>query len=455
MGNPILTFTNWIWGYPMLIWLVGGGIFLSFRIHMIQFTKLGFILKETIVKSVKGKDTSAAGKKVSGYKAVTGALASTLGAGSIIGAGMAVGYGGPGGVFWLLFAGLVAASIKYCEVVFAMRYREAGENGWIGGPQYYLTKATGWKWIGIVYAICSILTLFLAAPAQIGSIVDTLGAFHIPKIPTTVVVTLAAGMIVLGGMSRLLEFTEKIVPIMSVLYVVGGIVVILLNITALPSVVVSIFRYAFTGRAAFGGFGGATLVMCIRWGVCRGMYATDAGGGATTITHVEADVNHPVQQGMWGVFEVLSTVIICSITCLVILTTGVWETNSDVATLTLSGFQAGIGKAAGGFIVTVSLLLFCFTTAVAQILFGCSQMVKLFGNHAAVWGKYVFLAFMFVGGIIGISTIINYVDFISIPLTFVNMLVIYLKSGEIKKLTEEYFKDTDRWTHEMWGPWKK
>ena len=453
--NPILAFTNWVWGYPMLIWLVGGGIFLSFKIHMIQFTKLGFIMKQTIIKSIKGEDATSDGEKVSGYKAVTGALASTLGAGSIVGAAMAVGYGGPGGVFWLLVAGLVACSIKYSEVVIAMKHRERGKNEWIGGPQYYLTKATGWKWIGVVYAVCCIICLFLAASAQIGSIVDTLGALKVPKIPATVVITLAAGLIVLGGMSRLLDFTEKIVPVMSIMYVVGGILVILLNIQALPGAFASIFRYAFTGRAAFGGFGGATLAMCIRWGVCRGIYSTDAGVGVTTITHVAADVNHPAQQGLWGIFEVVSTIAICLITCLVILVTGVWETNSSAATLTLAGFQAGIGKAAGGFIVTVALLLFCFTTAVAQTLFGCGQMVKLFGNHASVWGKYVFLGLMFVGGIVGISTIINYVDFMSALLIFINMLGIYMRSNEIKEVTEEYFKNPERWEHEMWEPWKK
>ena len=420
MSNPILTFTNWVWGYPMLIWLVGGGIFLSFRYKFIQFTKLGFVLKNTIVKAFKGGEINSDGNKISGYKAVTGALASTLGAGNIVGTAIAIGYGGPGGVFWLWLTGLFACVIKYSEVVLGMKYRQRDKEGkWFGGPQYYLPKATGWKWIGFAYAISCAFCLFLAASAQIGSVVDTVETIHIPRIVSTAVLIIAAALIVLGGLTRLLSFTEKIVPVMSVIYMAAGLVVIVLNAKELPAAFASIFQYAFTGRAAVGGFGGATLAMCIRWGVCRGVYSNDSGTGVTTITHAAADVNHPVQQGMWGIFEVFfDTIVVCSVTCLVILTTGVWQTDASVSTLTIAGFQKALGPVAGGFIVSLSLTLFCFTTAVAQTLFGCDQLVKIFGEKAGTWGKYVYLGLMFIGGMVGISALINYVDFGSFLIIF-------------------------------------
>ena len=237
MSNPILTFTNWVWGYPMLIWLVGGGIFLSFRYKFIQFTKLGFVLKNTIVKAFKGGEINSDGNKISGYKAVTGALASTLGAGNIVGTAIAIGYGGPGGVFWLWLTGLFACVIKYSEVVLGMKYRQRDKEGkWFGGPQYYLPKATGWKWIGFAYAISCAFCLFLAASAQIGSVVDTVETIHIPRIVSTAVLIIAAALIVLGGLTRLLSFTEKIVPVMSVIYMAAGLVVIVLNAKELSEV---------------------------------------------------------------------------------------------------------------------------------------------------------------------------------------------------------------------------
>lgn len=454
MNNPILVFTNWVWGYPMLVFLVGGGIFLSFRYRFIQFRKLGFILKNTIGKAFKG-DGKTGKDHISGYKAVTGALASTLGAGNIVGTALAIGYGGPGGVFWLWLTGLFACVLKYSEVVLGMKYREKNKDGeWVGGPQYYLSKATGWKWISFVYALCCAFSLFLAASAQIGSVVDTIETIHVPRLAATVILISGVALIVLGGMNRLLSFTEKIVPVMSIFYIISGLAVILLNIKQLPSAFISIFQYAFTGRAAVGGFGGATLAMCIRWGVCRGIYSNDSGTGVTTITHSAAEANHPVQQGMWGIFEVFfDTIVVCSVTSFAILVTGVWKTDAAVSALTIAAFQKALGPVTGGVVVSLSLTLFCFTTAVAQTLFGCDQLIKLFGEKAGIWGKYVYLGLMFVGGMVGISTLISYVDFSTFLVILLNMTGVYLCHGEVKKLTEEYFSDTKKWETVKWQKW--
>lgn len=452
MSNPILDFTNWVWGYPMLIWLVGGGIFLSFRLKFIQFTKLGFILKNTIGKAFSGREKGS--DRISGFKAVTGALASTLGAGNIVGTALAIGYGGPGGVFWLWLTGFFACMVKYSEVVLSMKYRHRKKGLWYGGPQYYLSEATGWKWLGVAYAFFATITLFIAASAQIGAVVDTLEVIHIPRTAATVVLIAAAAVIVIGGLTRLLGFTEKIVPAMSVIYIVGGLAVIALNIQELPEAFLSIFRYAFTGRAAVGGFAGATAASCIRWGVARGIYSNDAGTGVTTITHAAADVNHPVQQGMWGVFEVFfDTIVVCSITCFAILTTGVWTTDAPTSVYTITAFQQSLGPAVGGFIVSVSLTLFCFTTAVAQTMFGCDQLVKLFGEKVRVAGRYAFLALMFVGGLVGIGALINYLDFFVAIYIALNMTGVYWCNGQIKALTEEYFANPKRWETERWQPY--
>jgi AGCS family alanine or glycine:cation symporter len=450
--KAILAFTNWVWGIPMLIWLVGGGIFLTFRLHFMQFCKLGYILKYTIGRSFGNKKDK---NMISGFKAVTGALASTLGAGNIVGTAMAIAYGGPGGVFWLWMTGLFACAIKYSEVTLAMKYRHKDNNGnWEGGPQYYLSAATGWKWLGVAYAISCAFCLFLAASAQVGAGVDNLAALGANRTLVTAIEIALVAIIVIGGMKRMLNVTEMVVPFMSVFYVIGGLIVIALHIGNLPAAIASVFRYAFTGHAAFGGFVGATFSMCIRWGVCRGIYSNDSGTGCVTIAHAASDeANHPVQQGMWGIFEVFfDTIIVCSITCLVILSTGVWETEGNASILTATAFAKTLGPI-GSYLVTISLLLFTFTTAVAQVEFGSAQLKKLLGEKAYFPCKIVYLAMLFAGGMIGIAAIINYVDFGSFLIIFFNTIGVYWCHTEVLQLTKEYFSDTLRWEKEKWPVW--
>lgn len=450
--KTIQDFTNWVWGIPMLLVIVGGGLFLSFQLHFLQFTKVGYVLKNTIGKSMGKKGENG---KFSSWQAVTGALASTLGAGNIIGTAMAIAYGGPGAVFWLWMAGLVAAIVKYSEVTMAMKYRELDAEGkWIGGPQLYLSKATGWPWLSVAFSLACTFCMFVAASAQIGAGVDNIAAMGVNRMGTTVALTALCALVVLGGMKSLLSVTEKIVPFMSVLYILGALVVIALNLQNLPAAILSVFEYAFTGRAAVGGFAGATFASCIRWGVCRGVYSNDAGVGYSTIAHAVAEVNHPIQQSMWGIFEVFfDTLVVCSMTCIVILTTGVW-TNQGVkaATLTATAFQYTLGSF-GSLIVTVSLVLFTFTTACAQVEFGTTTLATLIGEKFKNAGRVVMIALIFGGGITGIEALINYVDFALFLTIFFNLIGVYYRYGDVVALTKEYFANPKKWETTLWPMW--
>jgi AGCS family alanine or glycine:cation symporter len=452
--EAILAFTNWIWGIPMLILLVGGGFFLAIRLDLIPYRKLPFILRNTIGKSFR-KDSQADGG-FSGWQAASGALASTLGAGNIVGTAMAIAFGGPGGVFWLWVAGLAACAVKYTEVTTAMLYRELDKKGnWVGGPQYYLSSATGWKWTSELYTVLCLFALFLAASAQIGSGVDNLVALGANRTVSAAILTLLCIAVVVGGMRNLLAVSEKVVPFMSVLYVGGALVVILLNIENLPRAFFSIFRYAFTGRAAVGGFAGATLSACIRWGICRGVYSNDAGTGYTTMVHTVASVNHPVQQGMWGVFEAFfDTLVVCNLTCFAILCTDMWMVPGvTAATMTAAAFSSTIGKV-GSWIVSIALLLFTFTTACAQIEFSCVSLVKMIGEKGKTYGRWVLLFMTFVGGMLGIETMINYVDFGTALMTIINMVCVLLCHNQVVKVTKEYFSDPEKWEHLKWPKWE-
>lgn len=452
--EAILTFTNWIWGIPMLILLVGGGCFLAVRLNMLPYRKLPFILTHTIGKSFTKSEGSDG--QFSGWQAASGALASTLGAGNIVGTAMAIAFGGPGSVFLLWIAGLAACAVKYTEVTTAMLYREIDQKGnWVGGPQYYLGNATGWKWTGELYTILCLFALFFAASAQIGSGVDHLVALGANRTLSALILTLFCIAVVVGGMRNLLAVSEKIVPFMSILYVGGALLVILLNIENFPHAFYSIFRYAFTGKAAVGGFAGATLAACIRWGICRGVYSNDAGTGYTTMVHTVAAVNHPVQQGMWGVFEAFfDTLVVCNLTCFAILCTGIWTSPGVTAsTMTAAAFSSAIGTA-GSWIVSIALLLFTFTTACAQIEFSCVSLVKLIGQKGKTYGRWVLLFMTFIGGMMGIETMINYVDFGTALMTTINMVCILLCHQHVVKASKEYFADPEKWEHMKWPKWE-
>ena len=449
--DAIMAFTNWLWGIPMLIFIVGGGFYLTVRLGFLQFVKLPFILKNTIGKSFGEKGKNG---KFSSWQAVTGALASTLGAGNIIGTAMAIGYGGPGGVFWLWISGLVCCCVKYSETTMGMKYRRLNKDGqWEGGPQIYLSEASGWKWVSPLYAVVAIICLFLACSSQIGAGVDNIANLGVNRTATTVVITLLVAVVVVGGMKSLLSVTEKVVPLMSGLYMLGALIVIIMNIGNLPSAIASIFACAFTGRAAVGGFAGAVVTQSIRWGVARGCFSNDAGTGVTTITHAVADVNHPIQQSMWAVFEVFfDTIIVCTMTCLVVLTTGVWQEDMACSVMTATAFNNTLGSA-GGLLVTVAVVLFTFTTACAQVEFAEAQISRLVGEKAKVIGRWIMLALILVGGMVGIDALINYVDFFAGVYTLINMTVVYIFANQVVELTREYFADPEKWETTKWAKW--
>lgn len=453
--DVIVAFTDWIWGIPMLVFLIGGGIYLTIRLRFIQFRKLPFILKNTIGKSLKPQSEGEG--KFSGWQAAAGALASTLGAGNIVGTAVAIALGGPGAVFWLWIAGLAACGIKFCEVTLCMMYRHKNEKGdWVGGPQYYLSEATKLKWLGVGYAAVCMFSQFLAASTQIGSGVDNLVSLGLPRMTCSIVLTILCATVVVGGMKRLLHLSEKIVPLMSVLYMIGAFLVIALNIGNLPAVFVSIFSHAFTGHAVLGGFGGASVTACIRWGICRGVYSNDAGTGTTTMTHAVAEANHPAQQGMWGVFEAFfDTLIVCTMTCLAILCSGVWTMEGvGSASMTSAAFGMTLGFT-GQILVVFCLLMFTFTTACAQIQFSSECLGRFLGEAGMKYGKIVLLGLVFVGGIVGFTGLIRYVDFFSFLQIAFNTTGVLLASGQIVKVAEEYFADTKKWETEKWPTWKE
>lgn len=438
----LFKFIDWLWGIPMLIILGTWGIYLTIGLKFLQFRKLPFILRHTIFKSFKEKKDD---NKISGFQAVTAALASTLGTGNIVGVAFAIAFGGPGAIFWMWFVGLIACAIKYSETAIALKYREINDEGfYVGGPMYYLSKGTNIKCLGSIFAVAAIVVLAIAAAVQVGSVAETLEMMRVPLNLSVLIVVGIVGIIVYGGITRIVKVTEFMIPIMSIIYIIGGGIVIILNIHSLPEVFLSIFKGAFTSTSAVGGFSGSAIALTIRWGISRGVYSSDAGNGLSSISHSNAEVNHPIEQAMWGVFEVFfDTIIVCSFTALTILCTGVWKIipGEKAATMTISAYQEALGHNIGGGIVSISLFLFALSTIIVFVYFGEKQAERLFGTKAAKVTKFIYLLILACGGIYGVNKLIRILDLGIAVIMIINIFGLVLMRKEIFELTEDYFSN--------------
>lgn len=436
--NAVSAFTNWAWSLPVLVMLIGGGIWLTIACDFIQFKHFGAVMKNTIGVAFKkdGKDAS----KVSGWQAVTAALSATLGTGNIVGVGTAIALGGPGAVFWMWVIGLVAMALKYSEATLAVYTRVPGKNGrWLGGAPRYLSGI--WKPMGICYAVCQLVNFLIASGVHTGSVVTATESLGVPRMVSTIVVCIILAIVLFGGLMMLVRITDKLVPIMASIYMVAGLLIIFLNIDQLLPVLVSIFTGAFTGASATGGFVGATLAATIKNGCARGMYSSDAGNGSSSFIHAQADIDDPVKQGMYGVFEVFfDTIVICTFTALVILCTGVWTSGDPGSVLTINAFSSSLGIV-GQVIASLGLLLFAGSTVLAFCTFVGLLVDDMFNNKTVRYiTQVVFVVLAFVGGTVGVDAMLLWADFANAIVIFINVIGMLILTKTLHKLTCSFFR---------------
>lgn len=430
---------NIVWGPPILILIVGAGLYLSFKTGFFSITKLGYILKNTLLKMFS-KEQKGEGE-VTAFQAVATALAATVGTGNIAGVATAIAAGGPGAVFWMWFAAVLGMTTKFAEVVLAVNFREKTEDGrFVGGPMYYIEKGLGWKWMAVLFAVFGALASFgIGNMTQSNSVALAVqGSFKVPPLATGIVLAIITGLVIVGGIKRIGAFTEKLVPFMAAIYIIGGLVIIFSNITAVPAAFATIFSNAFTGRAAVGGFAGATMARAIRYGVARGVFTNEAGLGSAPIAHAAATTDHPVRQGLWGVFEVFAdTIVICSITALAIVTTGAWESGESGAVLTTLAFNTAIPG--GGYIVTVGLVLFAYSTILGWEYYGERCLEYLAGTKPITAYRLIWVVFVVIGAIGGLEFIWSLADTLNGLMAIPNLVGVLFLGGTVFKLTKEYF----------------
>lgn len=440
--NAILAFSDWLWGIPMLVILVGGSLFLTIRLGFVQFVHFGFAMKETFGKIFHKQEGEGT---VTPFQAATAALASTIGASNIVGVPVAIAFGGPGAVFWMWVVALIGCAAKFSEIVLGIRYREKNEEGeYVGGPMYYLKGIKGplGKALSWIFAFFLMIELIPSIAAQSLSAVQTASTLNIPKIAVAALLVVLVGLVVFGGLKRIGQFTEKLVPFMALLYLVGGLAVIIANIGNLPHALGLIFKHAFTPAAAVGGFGGAAIAQAIRWGTARGVYSNEAGMGTAPIAHSGAITDHPVRQAMWGIFEiVVDTLIVCTVTALVVLITGLYEVvpAKEAASIPAKAFQSLLGEGLGGTIVTVSIFLFVLSTITVIAWYGKTQAEFLFGSLFGNVMVVIYLAAIIAGAYLGLESIYKFLDILLASIIIPNMIGLVALSGEVAQLKKEFF----------------
>lgn len=434
---------SFVWGPIMLVLLVGTGAFLSVRLGFIQFRHLPRALRLVFSKA---PDTDVEGD-ISPFQALTTALSATIGTGNIAGVATAIYLGGPGAIFWMWVCALFGMATKYAEAVLAVKYRQVLPDGSMqGGPMRYIAEGLGLKWLGWLFALMGSIAAFgIGSMVQSNSVAVALDqTWSVPPIATGVVLAVLTGIVIIGGIKRIGKVTEKLVPIMAVAYVIGALVILLFHVDKIPMAFSLIFSHAFAPTAATGGFAGAAVSAAIRFGVARGVFSNEAGLGSAPIAHAAARTKSPVRQGliaMTGVF--FDTIVVCSMTALVILSTGAWTSGETSSALTYLAFEQGL-PGPGGLIVTLGLAVFAYSTMIGWAYYGEECVEYLFGLKARMPYRYVFCIVIALGAFQKVGFVWDFSDTMNGAMAIPNLIALLGLSGVIVKATREAFQDPDQ-----------
>lgn len=424
--------------------LVAVGVYLTIRTRGFQFTHFFDAFRKTLGSLFGGRKKQRSQNGVTPFQAVTTALAGTMGTGNIVGVATAIVAGGPGAVLWMWVSAFFGMITKYAEVFLAVHFREKDETGQnVGGPMYYLSRGLHSKWLAVIFALfCALASFGIGNATQSNSIAQALdAAFHIPTVLTGIICAVLVGVVILGGVRRIAGVTEKIIPFISIVYILGSVAALCINFRMIPDAFGLIFRYAFNFRAFGGGAAGYVLSNAIRYGFSRGIFSNEAGLGSAPIAHGAADTDSPVRQGMWGIFEVfLDTIVVCTLTTLVILTSGIWDCGLNGAALTTAAYGASLGGYASIFIA-VSTALFAFATLVGWSYYGERCVSYLFHNKRAVTiYRVIYVLVVFLGAVMELNLVWNLSDTLNGLMALPNLVGIVGLSPLVIRMTREYHR---------------
>lgn len=453
------TFSGYLWGWPMLALLLGTGLWLTVLLRGLQFRMLLPALRAAFTSGSKGGEG-----EISNRSALMTALAATVGTGNIAGVATAMALGGPGAMFWMWMSGLLGMALKFSEVLLGVHYRRRnGDGTFTGGPMYYITRGTGYVWLGSAFAFfLTLAAIGGGGMVQVNSMADALkSGFNLSPTLVGAGVALAAGVIMFGGITRIAKVADKLVPFMIILYAIAGTFVVAASGVDIAGLFATVFHDAFNGTAAAGGFAGATVQQAMRYGLARGVFANESGLGSAPIVAAAAQTKHPTEQALISMTQTfIDTFCVCTFTAMVILATGAWQATgapSGGASLTAMAFDGGlgylniIGMNVGSTLVTLCLFLFAFTTIIGWGYYGVQGAVYLWGKRAATPYLLVFLLCTWMGGAVldwaasvkdGVNFIWLIVDITTGLMMIPNLFALLLLSPQVKRLADDYITHT-------------
>lgn len=450
---------NFIWGVPAMICIVGVGLFLSFRTKFIQIRKFPYAMKVTFGRMFKKREASDGA--LTPFQAVCTALAATVGTGNVAGVAGAIAIGGPGAVFWMWMSALLGMCTKFSEVTLAVHFREKNKDGdYVGGPMYYIKNGLKkhWHWLAYLFSAFGVLTVFGTGNAtQVNTITTAIDSalfnYNIISEDTAptlnliigIVLAVLIGLILLGGVKRIGQVAEKLVPFMAVFYIILAIGVVVININHVPEVFSDIFKGAFNPASVTGGVVGS-FFMSMKKGVSRGIFSNEAGLGTGSIAHACADTRKPVKQGFFGIFEVfVDTIVICTLTALVILCSGVPVGYGQAAgaELTISGFTSTYGGWVSIF-TAVAMCCFAFSTIIGWGLYGTRCIEFLFNSHVNKPFMLVYSLVAIVGATLNLDLLWSVAETFNGLMIIPNLIAVFMLSGVVVKMVKEYFAGKDQ-----------
>lgn len=447
---------GFVWGVPAMVCIIGVGLLLSIRTRFIQFRKFGYTFKVTLGRIFHKKEASDG--SITPFQAVCTALAATVGTGNIAGVAGAIAIGGPGAVFWMWISALLGMCTKFSEVTLAVHFREKNRQGdWTGGPMYYIKNGLGpkWRWMAVLFALLGVLTVFGTGNAtQVNTITSAINTallnYHVIDASSVsassliigIIIAVLVALILLGGIKRIGRVAEMLVPFMALLYIILALGVIFLNIDRVPGVFASIIEGAFSPASVTGGVVGS-FFLSMQKGVARGIFSNEAGLGTGSIAHATADTDHPVKQGFFGIFEVFAdTIVICTMTALVILCSGVsvsYGTDAG-AELTINGFITTYGSWVSIF-TAVALCCFAFSTILGWGLYGTRCIEFLFGSWINKPFMVVYSLVAVIGATADLGLLWSVAETFNGLMSIPNLIALFLLSGTVVKLVKDYFKN--------------
>ncbi|WP_303818316.1 sodium:alanine symporter family protein [Selenomonas ruminantium] len=429
---------SFMWGPPLITLLVGTGIYLTLRLKLLQVVRLPKALSLIFKAKNHGEGD------VSSFKALCVALAATVGTGNIVGVATAVKIGGPGAIFWMWMAAFFGMATKYAEGLLAVKYRSTDAKGNIaGGPMYYIRQGMGEKYkpLATFFAAATILVAYFGIGTfpQVNAIVDSAEiSFGLSKVLTGFVLTVLIAAITIGGLQSIAKVASKVIPFMAIMYIAISLGLIVMNIDALPAAVALVLESAFTGTAAAGGFAGSTIMMAMQNGIARGVFSNESGLGSAPIAAAAAKTKEPAEQGlisMTGTF--IDTLIICTMTGLALVLTGVWQGDAAGAAMTSAAFASAYGNI-GSMLLTVALVLFAFTTILGWNYYGERACIYLFGTKGVMPYRLIFIALIASGGFLKLEAIWILADIVNGLMAIPNLIALIALSGVVVAETESY-----------------